>query len=127
MEYLYMQSPKPTNATGVPVTLSYVDANNNTFTIGTTTTDINGQYTYLFKPNIEGPYTIKASFAGSNSYFSSTAQTPISYMSPATATPTATPQPASAADLYFIPMSIIILVVLGIIAVMLALVMRRRP
>ena len=51
----------------------------------------------------------------------------MSYMSPATAAPTATAQPASAADLYFIPMSIIILVVFAIIAIMLALVMRRRP
>jgi hypothetical protein len=127
MEYLYMQSPKPTNATGVPVTLSYIDSNNNTFTIGNTRTDINGQYSYVFTPNIDGPYTIIASFAGSNSYFSSTAQTKMTYMSPATAAPTATQQPASMADVYFLPMSIIILVVLAIIAVMLAFVMRRRP
>ena len=35
MEYLYMQQPEPNNATGVPVTLSYIDPNNNIYTIGT--------------------------------------------------------------------------------------------
>ena len=39
MEYVYMQKPKPTNVTGVPVTLSVIDSNGNYRSIGTTTTD----------------------------------------------------------------------------------------
>jgi hypothetical protein len=128
MEYLYMQMPKPTNATGVPVTLSYIDSNNNTFTIGQTTTDINGHYSYLFTPNIEGPYTIIASFAGSNSYFSSTAQTPVTFMNAAKATPTAGSPAPSMADQYFLPMSIAIIVLIVVVGAVLALLLvRKRP
>ena len=44
MEYLYENQAKPTNATGVPVSLSAIDPNGNLVTIGTTTSDINGNY-----------------------------------------------------------------------------------
>jgi hypothetical protein len=128
MEYLYMQSPKPTNATGVPVTLSYVDPNNNYFVIGTTTSDANGQYTYTFKPNIPGTYQIVATFAGSESYFTSTAQTHMNFLSPAPTTTSPTPQPASMADTYFLPMSIITIVAIIVIgALLVALMLRKRP
>jgi hypothetical protein len=123
-----MQSPKPTNATGVPVTLSYIDSNNNTFVIGQTTTNINGQYSYVFTPNIEGPYTIIATFQGSNSYFSSTSQTPMTFMNAATAAPAAATPVPSIADQYFIPMSIAIIVIIVIVGAVLALLLvRRRP
>ena len=128
MEYLYMQSPKPTNATGVPVTLSYIDSNNNYYTIGSTTTDVNGHYSYNFTPNIEGPYTIIATFEGSNSYFSSTAQTPITFMNPATTAPTATTGTQSMVEQYFLPISLAIIVLIIIVGVVLALLLvRRRP
>ena len=42
MEYVYMQKPRPTNVTGVPVELSVVDANGNYRSIGTTTSDADG-------------------------------------------------------------------------------------
>ncbi len=128
MEYLYMQSPKPTNTTGVPVTLSYVDPNNNSYIMGTTTTDTNGQYVFTFTPNIPGTYTITATFAGSNSYFSSTAQTHMSFNMPAQASATPTSQPLTTADQYFLPVSIIIIVAIVIIGALLAvLLLRKRP
>jgi outer membrane protein assembly factor BamB len=127
MEYLYMQSPKPTNATGVPVTLSYVDPNNNYYVIGTTTSDANGQYSYTFKPDIPGAYEITATFGGSNSYFTSSAQTHTTFVSPAAATASPTPQPASLADTYFLPMSIITIVAVVVIGALLALMLRKRP
>jgi hypothetical protein len=128
MEYLYMQSPKPTNATGVPVTLSYVDPNSNSYVIGTTTSDANGQYTYTFKPNIPGTYQIVATFAGSESYFASSAQTHVNFLSPAPTTTSPTPQPASMADTYFLPMSIISIVAIVVIGALLAaLMLRKRP
>ena len=46
MGYVYQQKPLPTNFTGVEVTFSVVDANGNYRTIGTTTTDYTGQYSY---------------------------------------------------------------------------------
>jgi PQQ-like domain len=128
MEYLYMQSPKPTNATGVPVTLSYVDPNNNYYVIGTTTSDANGQYSYNFKPDIPGSYQITATFGGSESYFTSSAQTHMTFLSPAAATASPTTQPASMADTYFLPMSIITIVAIVVIgALLVALMLRKRP
>ena len=128
MEYLYMQSPEPMNATGVPVTLSYVDSNNNYYTIGTTTTDINGQYSYTFTPDVPGTYTITATFSGSNSYFSSSGQTHMTIVSPPAATAAPTSAPASMADLYFLPVSIAIIVAIVVIGALLAfLMLRKRP
>jgi hypothetical protein len=128
MEYLYMQMPEPANATGVPVTLTDIDPNGNFYTIGTTTTDINGQYSYTFAPNVPGTYTITATFGGSNSYFSSSAETHVTIVSPSAAPATPTPTPASMADLYFLPMSIVIIVAIVVIGALLAvLVLRKRP
>jgi len=128
MEYLYEQSPKPMNATGVPVTLTYIDPNNNTGTIGQTASDINGQYVYKFTPPVPGTYKIIASFGGSNSYYASQAETHMTFvMAPtATAAPTATPTPV--ADTYFLPLSIAIIIVIIIVGAVLALlVLRKRP
>jgi outer membrane protein assembly factor BamB len=128
MEYLYMQSPKPTNATGVPVTLSYIDPNNNYFVIGTTTTDTNGQYSYTFTPNVPGTYTITASFVGSNSYYSSSAQTSVAFDILAAPTAEPTVQQQSVADMYFIPVSVGLFIVIIIVGAVLALLLlRKRP
>jgi hypothetical protein len=128
MEYLYMQSPEPTNATGVPVTLSYIDPNNNCYTIGTTTTDINGQYAYTFTPDVPGTYTIIATFGGSNSYFSSSGQTHMTFVLPPAATAAPTPTPTSVADMYFVPAIAGLFVLIIIVAIVLALLMlRKRP
>ena len=89
MEYVYQQQPFPASTTGVPVTLSVIDSNNNFRTIGTTTTDTSGTYAFTWTPDIPGNYTLIASFAGSNSYYGSTAETHIYASSPA-----ATPAPA---------------------------------
>jgi len=127
MEYLYMQSPKPTNATGVPVTLSYVDPNNNYYVMGTTTTDINGKYAYTFTPSVPGMYTITASFGGTNSYFSSSSTTTFSIAEGATAAPQPTATPPSIADTYFLPMSVITILAIIVIGAILALMVRKKP
>ena len=127
MEYLYMQSPKPTNATGVPVTLSYIDPNNNYFVIGTTTTDANGQYSYTFTPDVPGTYTVTASFGGSNSYYSSSAQTSVAFDIQAGPTAEPTAQQQSVADMYFIPVSVGLFIVIIVVGAILALMMRKRP
>jgi hypothetical protein len=127
MEYLYQQQPEPTTATGVPVTLSYTDPNGNTYSMGTTTSDITGHYSYAFTPTIPGKYTITATFGGTNSYFSSTAETPYLFDKPATtAAPTATP--TSVADMYFVPAiaGLFVLIIVGLIVLAL-LMLRKRP
>ncbi len=93
MEYLYMQQPKPTTATGVPVHLTAIDPNGNTQEIDTVTSDVNGHFGLMYTPPVPGYYTITATFAGSNSYYSSSAETGIgvSAAPAASVTPTSTP------------------------------------
>jgi len=93
MEYVYMQKPFPTNATGVPVVLSVIDSNGNQRQIGTATSDTSGMFTLTWTPDIAGNYTVIANFAGTQSYYPSSAETSF-YASPAP-TPAATPQPAA--------------------------------
>ena len=103
MAYLYEQQPKPANAVGVKVHLTAVDPNNNFQDIGYVTSDATGNYKMQWTPPVPGVYTITATFAGSNSYYSSTAETGliVSQATPApniviTAAPaTATPAPAN--------------------------------
>jgi len=66
MEYLYMQQPKPTNATGVKVSLDVIDGNGNYRNIGEVTTDLTGAFSYAWQPDIPGKYPINASYSGSN-------------------------------------------------------------
>ena len=75
MEYIYMQKPMPTNTIGVPVAINVVDSNGNFRQIGTTTSDYSGTYSFQWTPDIAGKYTVIASFAGSNSYWPSFAET----------------------------------------------------
>ena len=70
-----MQKPRPTDITGVPITLSVVDSNGNYRDIGTTTSDADGFFAFNWKPDIDGQYTVYASFAGSESYWPSHAVT----------------------------------------------------
>jgi outer membrane protein assembly factor BamB len=121
MEYLYEQQPMPKNATGVQVTLTALDSNNNTQTIGTATSDITGHYTFAWTPTISGVYQITATFGGSNSYYSSTAETSIAVSEAAatiapTATPTNTLEAAMNTQLYIIAAGMIAVVVIVLAA-----------
>jgi hypothetical protein len=128
MEYVYMQKPRPTNTTGVPVVISVVDANNNYRIIGTATSNADGFYSLNWKPDIDGQYTVYASFEGSNSYWPSHAVTAFA-VDPAPETPTPQPtQAPSMADLYFLPLSVgTILAVLVVGALLLVVMLRKRP
>jgi len=75
MEYMYQQQPEPTNATGVPVQLYATGPDGATINIGTVTSDIYGNYEYIWTPPTTGTYKILAGFAGSNSYYASSAET----------------------------------------------------
>jgi hypothetical protein len=75
MAYVYQQQPCPATVTGVPVSLSVFDPNNNTYPIGTTTTDGDGTFALAWTPPVPGVYRVTATFAGSNGYFTSHATT----------------------------------------------------
>ena len=128
MEYLYEQQPMPTNATGVTVTLDVIDSNNNYRNIGTVTTDLSGSYSFAWKPDIPGKYTIIASFPGSNSYGSSFAETAIQVDE--VPQPTATQQAevlTQMTDTYVIAMGIAIIIAIAIVGVVIVALVRKRP
>lgn len=126
MEYVYMQQPKPTNATGVPVELFVIDANNNYRSIGTTTTDTNGFYSYQWTPDIPGKYTVYAQFAGSESYWPSQATTAFAVDEAPEPTPAPTESPPSMVEQYFLPAVIAIIVVIIIIGALIMLMVRKK-
>jgi hypothetical protein len=129
MEYVYQQQPAPTGTTGVPITLSVLDANNNFRTIATTTSSATGTFSFTWTPDIPGDFTLIASFAGSNSYYGSQATTHFYASSPAaTSGPTATAVTglATSSDLmYGVVAIIIVIIIIG--AVLAVLMMRKRP
>jgi len=92
MEYLHMQQPKPTNATGVTVRLTGYDPDGNAFDIGTTVCDLNGKYGIAWMPDREGTYHITATFEGSEAYYSSQDTT---YIAVGPAQAGASPQPTA--------------------------------
>ena len=73
MEYLYMQQSKPTDAQGVAVKLYSIDPNGNYQDIGTTTSDIWGNFGTSWVPPVPGVYQIVAEFEGSAAYGKSSA------------------------------------------------------
>ena len=77
MQYVYMQQPCPSYVEGVQVKLETLDPNYNFYEIGTVTTDASGMYKLLWEPPVPGEYTIIATFAGTNSYYRSYAETAI--------------------------------------------------
>ena len=125
MAYVYMQQPKPTNATGVPVTLSVVDANGNYRTIGTTTSTTEGYYTYTWTPDIAGSYVVYAQFLGSESYWPSTAVSSFVVDQPTQATIAPTAQPVSTVDQYFLPGIAAVIVVIVIVGALIILLQRK--
>jgi outer membrane protein assembly factor BamB len=128
MNYLYMQFPKPFNATGVSVLISAIDPNGNYLEVGTTTSDASGLYSYRWVPpsDIPGKYTIIASFAGSKSYWPSTAETAVSVDEAPQATTGPTSQPISSVETYFGPAVAGIIVAIVLVGAVLAMMVRRR-
>jgi hypothetical protein len=94
MEYLYNQWPMPTNATGVTVHLQAMRSDGTVIDIGHVTSDIMGHYEYLWTPPAEDTYKVLATFEGSESYYSSSAQAALGV----TAAPEAPAPPEAAPD-----------------------------
>jgi hypothetical protein len=103
-----------------------LDSNNNYREIGTTTSNSDGFFTLNWKPDIEGQYTVYASFAGSESYWPSHAVTSFAVdpAPPAPAEPE--PEPPSIADQYFLPGLAIIVAAIAIVGAVIVLMLRKR-
>jgi hypothetical protein len=90
MAYLHMQTVCPSNIQGVPVSIDAIDPNGNPVHIGSTTSDMSGTYSFTWAPTIPGNYQITATFAGTNSYGSSYAETHANVVSATTSSTTPT-------------------------------------
>jgi hypothetical protein len=121
MEYAYQQQVKPADATGVEVSISVVDPNDNTYEIGTTTSDDMGFYKLAFTPEVPGEYSIYATFEGSESYYGSYAETAIVVEDAPAATPAPTPTPSPMTDTYVLGIgsAILIAVIIGFVLLLL--------
>jgi hypothetical protein len=128
MEYVYMQKPLPTNTIGVEVTLSVLDSNNNFREIGKTTSDSNGFYSFQYTPEISGKYNVYASFAGTESYWPSHAETAF-VVDPAPETPTTEvpQQQATMTDTYVLAGIAAIILAIAIVGAAILLTLRKRP
>jgi hypothetical protein len=76
MEYVYKQHSMPM-VTGVEVVLETLDPNGNYYEIGRVTSDGTGMYKMMWEPEVEGEYTIVATFSGSGAYYGSMAETAV--------------------------------------------------
>jgi outer membrane protein assembly factor BamB len=127
MEYVYMQKPKPTNATGVPITVSVLDENGNYRQIGTTTSDSNGFFTYNWTPDIQGQFTVYTSFNGSESYWPSNAETSFAVDA---AAPTASPLQQITlppTEMYIAVGVVAIIIAIVLVGAVIVLLLRKRP
>jgi len=125
MRYVWMQFPQPSNATGVPVDIYVIDSNNNYRQIAATVSDASGQFTATWSPDIAGNFTVVASFAGSNSYYGSTAESSF-VVGPAPATQAPYP-PAQELPPFETYLAIAVIAIIVALAVTTLLLLRKRP
>jgi outer membrane protein assembly factor BamB len=126
MEHVYMQKAMPTDAKGVEVSLDTIDPNGNYVHIGNTTSDANGMFKLMFTPEVPGEYSIIASFKGSDSYWSSSAETAIGVGEAPQASPTAEPVQASMTDTYVMAFGSVAIIAIVIGFAVLILLTRKR-
>jgi hypothetical protein len=133
MDYTHMQNStlvnNPPQCDGIPVTLTAVDSNGNAITIGTATSDYKGNYGLQWTPTTSGLYHIYATFTGSNSYYTSSATT----YATVSITPSSTPAPTLSVQssvsnsdmiMYFAITATAIIIAIAVVG---ALLLRKRP
>jgi hypothetical protein len=103
-----------------------VDPNNNSYEVGTTTSDSSGFFKASFVPLVSGDYTVIATFEGSEGYWGSSAETAISVEQAPAATAEPTASPASMADLYLVPGIAGIIVAIAVVGAVIILMLRKR-
>jgi hypothetical protein len=126
MEHIYEQQPMPANVTGVPVTISVLDSNGNYREIGTTTSDVSGTFAFTWTPDIPGDFTVYANFAGSKSYYPSSAEAYFYASTTPAATPAPTPTPAPMTDTYVLSIGAAAIIAIVVIGLLIILMLRKR-
>ena len=126
MLYVYKQFPLPTNVTGVTVTLSVIDSNNNYRDIGTATTDTSGTFGFTWTPDIPGDFKVIATFAGTESYYGSCAEAHFYASEAPQATSTPTPAPETMTDTYVLTLGAISIAAIIVIGLVIILMLRKR-
>jgi len=126
MNFIYQQQPCPANVQGVQVKLETLDPNNNFYEIGTVTSDASGMFKLMWTPPVEGEYTILATFAGSNSYWSSYAETAIGVGPAPAAGGQIEPEPTQGFALGTTELAIIAVVIIAIVGVVAFWALRKR-
>jgi hypothetical protein len=127
MQYLYMQHPLDgishnETITGVPVTLTAIASDGTVTDIGTTTTNgYYGTFGMEWAPAAEGTYTVTASFAGDDSYGSSSAATTVCVGPAPSVAPTATPTSTTATSNLATTSDLMTYLVVGIIIIIIAI------
>ena len=121
-----MQKGMPTNTTGVPASIDVVDSNGNYRNIGTATSDSSGTFALNWTPDITGAYTVIATFAGSESYWPSSAETAFYAGSPA---PTASPYPVTVlppTEMYISAAAVAIIIAVAIVGAVVVMMLKKR-
>jgi len=127
MLYVYKQFDRPANVQGVTVSLDVIDANGNYRNIGTTSADSNGFYSFNWTPDIEGKYTLFATFMGSKAYLASYAQTAFAVTEAAPTTQPTQSEGPSMVDQYFLPAVAGIILTIIIVGAILLFALRKHP
>jgi hypothetical protein len=121
MDYLHMQNATllnaPPDCIGVPVTLTAIDPNGNSINIGTVTSDGSGHFAYQWNPTTAGLDTIYATFAGTNSYFSSYAETSATVA----LTSSSSPAPTSATQSSVSNSDMVMYFAIGVVVIIIAI------
>jgi hypothetical protein len=126
MLYVYKQFARPTDVTGVEVVIEVMDPNNNPYEVGRATSDASGFFHCAFTPPVPGEYTIIATFAGSNAYYGSFAETAITVDDVPAETPPPTPTPAPMTDTYVLGIGTAAIIAIVLIGLIIILMLRRR-
>jgi hypothetical protein len=129
MNYLHAQAPIPTDVVGVQVSIDAVDPNGNSVHIADVTSDMSGTFSYMWKPDLAGKYTVTATFRGDDSYGSSYAETAVGVVNAPEPAVTPTPSTIVAATPTDVMNAALIVAVAVIVAVAAATVLlfKRRP
>jgi len=126
MKHVYAQFERPADVTGVEVTISVLDPNNNSYEIGTAITDASGTFCCEFTPEVPGLYTVVATFKGSASYYGSYAETYLKVNEAPSPTPCPTPTPAPMTVLYVTGFGAGIIMAIVVVGLLLFMMLRKR-
>jgi len=106
-------------------TLDVQDSNGNYRNVGTAVSDLSGMFTFTWKPDIEGDFKVFAAFAGSESYWPSTAETSF-VVDPAPPAPAEVTFPPDNSATYATYSTVAIIIAIAVVGAVMVLILRKR-